>query len=54
MDSRSLAILLQQTLDPGTRQQAEAELEKVSKIIGFVPGILQVCRQIGVESFLGF
>lgn len=42
MDARSLAVLLKQTLEPTTRAEAEAELDKVSKIIGFAPGILQV------------
>jgi hypothetical protein len=42
MDVQSLALLLKQTLEPGTRAEAEANLDKVSKIIGFAPGILQV------------
>ena len=42
MDARSLALLLKQTLEPSSRAEAEAELDKVSKIIGFAPGILQV------------
>jgi hypothetical protein len=42
MNAQSLALLLKQTLDPSTRGDAEAELDKVSKIIGFAPGILQV------------
>ena len=42
MNTQSLALLLQQTLDPAQRAEAEAELDKVSKIIGFAPGILQV------------
>ena len=58
MESRHLAVLLKQTLDPTTQAEAAAELDKVSKIIGFAPGILQVIiffwtlvcklRQIGV------
>ena len=42
MESRHLAVLLKQTLDPTTQAEAAAELDKVSKIIGFAPGILQV------------
>ena len=45
MDVQSLALLLKQTLEPGTRAEAEANLDKVSKIIGFAPGILQVKYQ---------
>jgi hypothetical protein len=44
MNTSTLAVLLKQTLDPATRAEAEAELDKVSKIIGFAPGILQVNR----------
>ena len=60
MESRHLAVLLKQTLDPTTQAEAAAELDKVSKIIGFAPGILQVIiflgtlvcklRQIGVPT----
>ena len=42
MNTQSLALLLQQTLDTAKRAEAETELDKVSKIIGFAPGILQV------------
>ena len=42
MDHNTLAVLLQQTLEKSTRENAETELEKIKKIIGFCPGLLQV------------
>ena len=60
MDHNTLAILLQQTLEKTTRENAEAELERIKKIIGFCPGLLQVVmsgnydqavRQAGVIYF---
>ena len=52
MESRHWAVLLKQTLDPSTQAEAAAELDKVSKIIGFAPGILQV--NISVLSSMKF
>jgi hypothetical protein len=60
MNAQSLALLLKQTLDPSTRGDAEAELDKVSKIIGFAPGILQVrvrtffLKNIYLEIYYGY
>ncbi len=51
MDARSLAVLLKQTLEPSTRAEAEAELDKVSKIIGFAPGILQVQLTVNIVQW---
>jgi hypothetical protein len=50
MDAGNLALLLKQTLDPTTRESAEAELNKVHKIIGFCPGLLQVVMTNTVDS----
>ena len=52
--------LLKQTLDPNCREMAEKELEKIQKIIGFCPSLLQILmtdtlelpiRQAGVIYF---
>ncbi|CAB4067352.1 IPO7 [Lepeophtheirus salmonis] len=42
MDPASSASLLKRTLDPNLRNEAEAELSKIHKIIGFTPVILRV------------
>ncbi|CAH0547642.1 unnamed protein product [Brassicogethes aeneus] len=42
MEIRKLIELLRATIDPNQRQQAEAELDKIHKIIGFAPSLLQV------------
>ena len=50
MDAANLALLLKQTLDPVARENAEAELKQVHKIIGFCPGLLQVVMTNTVDS----
>ena len=50
MDAANLALRLKQTLDPATRETAEAELKQVHKIIGFCPGLLQVVMTNTVDS----
>ena len=50
MDANTLAVLLGQTLEPTTRENAEAELNKVHKIIGFGPGLLQVVMNNSVDQ----
>ncbi|QQP39648.1 Importin 7 [Caligus rogercresseyi] len=42
MDPASSASLLKRTLDPRLRLEAEAELSKIHKIIGFTPVLLRV------------
>ncbi|XP_049819869.1 importin-7 isoform X2 [Aethina tumida] len=42
MEIRKLIELLRATIDPSQRQQAEAELDKIHKIIGFAPSLLQI------------
>nr|CAI5832904.1 unnamed protein product [Callosobruchus analis] len=42
MEIRKLIDLLRATIDPAQRQQAEAQLEQIHKIIGFAPSLLQV------------
>ena len=50
MDAANLALLLKNTLDPTARENAEAELKQVHKIIGFCPGLLQVVMTNTVDS----
>ena len=50
MTPEHLAQLLRQTLDPATREQAEAELQNVRKIIGFCPGLLQVVMNNSIDA----
>ena len=50
MDHNTLAVLLKQTLDPAAREAAEAELQKVHKIIGFCPGLLQVVMTANLDQ----
>ena len=50
MTPEHLAQLLRQTLDPPTREQAEAELQNVRKIIGFCPGLLHVVMNVSIDS----
>ncbi len=45
-----MALLLKQTLDPATREQAEGKLKEVHKIIGFCPGLLHVVMTNTVDS----
>uniref|UniRef100_U5EWH1 Putative nuclear transport receptor ranbp7/ranbp8 importin beta superfamily n=1 Tax=Corethrella appendiculata TaxID=1370023 RepID=U5EWH1_9DIPT len=49
MDTRKICELLRATIDPNQRQQAEAELNNVHKIIGFLPSLLQVVMQNDIE-----
>ncbi|XP_044268843.1 importin-7 [Tribolium madens] len=42
MEIRKLIELLRATIDPNQRQQAEAQLEQIHKIIGFAPSLLSV------------
>lgn len=42
MESRKIIDILRGTIDPALRQQAEDELTKMKKIIGFTPALLQV------------
>jgi len=46
----NIATLLKQTLDPENREQAEAKLKEVHKIIGFCPGVLQVVMTNTVDA----
>ena len=50
MNHNNLAVLLQQTLEKTTRENAEAELEKIKKIIGFCPGLLQVVMDPNIDQ----
>ena len=50
MDHNVLAVLLQQTLEKSTRENAETELEKIKKIIGFCPGLLQVVMSANLDQ----
>ncbi len=60
MDVGTLASLFKQTLDPSTRESAEAQLNQAKLLIGFSPALLQVVmagtvdaavRQAGVIYF---
>ncbi|KAK9876762.1 hypothetical protein WA026_015003 [Henosepilachna vigintioctopunctata] len=42
MEIRKTIELLRATIDPNQRQQAEAQLDQIHKIIGFAPTLLQV------------
>ncbi|XP_052745719.1 importin-7-like [Bicyclus anynana] len=42
MDTRELTEVLRATIDPNQRQQAEEQLDRIHKIIGFAPSLLQV------------
>ncbi|XP_023937974.2 importin-7 [Bicyclus anynana] len=41
MDTRELTEILRATIDPNQRQQAEEQLARIHKIIGFAPSLLQ-------------
>ncbi|XP_034839761.1 importin-7-like isoform X1 [Maniola hyperantus] len=41
MDTRELTEILRATIDPNQRQQAEEQLARIHKIIGFAPALLQ-------------
>ena len=49
MDVKSVTDLLKGTLDPNLRNEAEKELIKVHKIIGFGPVLIQVIMSGEVE-----
>jgi len=49
MDTKSLAALLKGTIDPNHRNEAEAKLTELHKIIGFGPTVLQIVMQQDVE-----
>ena len=49
MDIKTVTDLLKGTLDPNLRNEAEKELTKVHKIIGFGPVLLQVIMSNEVE-----
>ena len=49
MDPNAIVDMLKRTLDPGNRAQAEEELHKCEKIIGFCPSLLQIVMNDAVD-----
>ena len=49
MDPNAIVDMLKRTLDPANRANAEQELHKCEKIIGFCPSLLQIVMNDAVD-----